>query len=253
MIPQKEHPVKSLQLFFIFFCYPIDFCSFLWYNICIDFIFKKEHMHIINYDNPPPLEELRLSKLSADKENGRYTWEKKYQVAVYFLSTGSMRETSENSGVAVATIESWRKLPWWDNMLEEIKNTDRSKLQNKLSQIINKSLSAIEDRLENGEMVLNNKTGELVRKPVSLRDAQTAATNLLGKQLALEKNIEETVVKQKTIQETLTMLAGEFAKWNNKKIKASATDIQYKELDGQLPEPSDSFESPDSVGPGNSD
>lgn len=175
-------------------------------------------MHLFNKDVPPPIEELRLAKLDRPKEsNGRWTWEKKYSVVATFLKTGNIRETGDLTGVSWMTIESWRKQPWWLDLVQQIKNTDYTVLDNQLSKLINKSLGSIEDALDNGEMILNNKTGELVRKPVAVRDATRIASELMQRKQSLQKSMMQEQVTQVTVQETLKALAQEFAKWNNQK------------------------------------
>lgn len=174
-------------------------------------------MHIHNPNVPPPVEELRISKMNQALERGRYTWEKKYSVVAIYLQCGSLRETQEQSGVPVPTIENWRKSAWWDDLVNQIKTAQSTQQNNKLTQLINKSLGIVEDRLEHGEMILNNKTGELVRKPVGIRDATRAASELMQRQVQLNKTLAIEQVQKQTIDETLKFLATEFAKMVNKK------------------------------------
>jgi hypothetical protein len=174
-------------------------------------------MHIHNPKVPPPIEELRISKMDQAVERGRYTWEKKYSVVAIYLQCGSLRETESQTGVSVPTLENWRKSAWWDDLVAQIKTAQTSQQNNKLTQLINKSLGIVEDRLENGEMILNNKTGELVRKPVGIRDATRAASELMQRQVQLNKTLAIEQVQKQTVDETLKFLANEFAKMVNKK------------------------------------
>lgn len=184
------------------------------------FIFLIERtnlMHIHNPNVPPPIEELRLSKVDKGLERGRYTWEKKYSVVAVYLQCGGLRETEDITGVPVATVENWRKSDWWPNLVQQIKTAKSTQLDNKLTKLIDKALGTIEDRLENGELVLNNKTGEMVRKPIGIRDATRAASELMQRQMAINKTLVLDEVRQQTVDETLKHLANEFAKMVNKK------------------------------------
>lgn len=174
-------------------------------------------MHIHNPNVPPPIEELRVSKFDKGLERGRYTWEKKYATVAIYLKSGSLRETERQSGVPTFTLENWRKSSWWDNLVAEIQKEEHAVKNTKLSQIINKALGVVEDRLENGELILNNKTGKLVRKPVSIRDATRAAGELMQRQESLNKAHAIDEVQKQTVDETLKFLANEFAKMVNKK------------------------------------
>jgi len=188
-------------------------------------------LHIRQTQVPPPIEELDLKNLNNVKEYGRYTWEKKYSTVVIYLQCGNMRMTAEKTGVNAATIENWRKSAWWEDMVQEIKNTDTAEHNNKLSKLIKKSLDVMEDRLINGEKVLNNKTGELMDKPISLRDATQAANTLMQRQATLAKHQNELQVQKQTTQDILKTLAAEFAKMNNNpKLSTVADDIEFVEV-----------------------
>lgn len=73
----------------------------------------------------------------------------------------------------------------------------------------------MEDRLDKGDFVWNQKTGEIARKPVSLKEARGAANDLLQRQVVLEKMQREEVhqQQQQTVADQLAMLANEFAKF----------------------------------------
>lgn len=195
-------------------------------------------MHIHNPNVPPPIEELRLTK--APMERGRYTWEKRYSVVAVYLQCGSLRETEEQCGVPVATIENWRKSNWWDDLVNQIQTAQTTKQNNKLTQLINKALGKIDDALEHGELILNNKTGELVRKPVGIRDATRAASELMQRQVQLNKTLAIEQVQKQTVDETLKFLANEFAKMVNKKPETidmeDIEDAVYDERETRLQE-----------------
>jgi hypothetical protein len=108
----------------------------------------------------------------------------------------------------------------------EIKASRRIQTDNKLSKIVDKALEAVGDRLENGDVFYDVKNGELSRKPVILRDALRAANDLMQRQEALNKNKEQEDdgVQAKSIQEQLTFLADEFAKFNTKRTVETVTE-----------------------------
>lgn len=198
----------------------------------------ERYMHIHNPKVPPPVEELRISKMNQAVERGRYTWEKKYSVVAIYLQCGSLRETQEQTGVPVPTVENWRKSAWWDDLVNQIKTAQSSQQNNKLTQLINKSLGIIGDRLENGELILNNKTGEMVRKPVGIRDATRAASELMQRQVQVNKTLAIEQVQKQTIDETLKFLANEFAKMVNKRPEVldmgEVEDAVYEEREEGL-------------------
>ena len=176
----------------------------------------------------PVDKELKLSAGKLDKA-GEYTWESKIKIVATMLATGNMAHAARTHNVDYATLQDWKKKPWWPKLVAEVRSAARSDLQTKMSKIVNKALDAVEDRIENGEVILNNKTGELLRKPASLRDVSTVANNMLHQQIQIEKLDKGATVQQETMQDLLKQLHGEFAKFNSNVKKNSATDIPFVE------------------------
>jgi hypothetical protein len=179
---------------------------------------------------PPLSEDLRVSRMvSKIPIGGEWPWEKKYEVVIQMKALANKTLVSQITGVSYETITRWQKLEWWKELEQEIKREQSLKLDSKLTQIIEKSLDIVADRLENGNVVLNNKTGELIRKPVELKDVSRTATDLISKQSLIRKQHEEAVENKATIKETLALLATEFAKWTSKEKKKGATDLPFVE------------------------
>lgn len=184
-------------------------------------------MYVRNNEFPVDKElDPRAGKL--DKA-GEYTWEHKIKVATTLLATGNLAHAAREHKVSYDTLQDWKKKPWWPKLLAEVRSAARGELQSKMSKIVTKALDAVEDRIENGEVILNNKTGELLRKPASLRDVSTVANNMLHQQIQMEKLEKGATIQQETMQDLLKQLHGEFAKFNSNVKKNSATDIPFVE------------------------
>jgi transposase-like protein len=161
------------------------------------------------------------------KERVLYSDEVRQQAVTLYASWGSGYKVSNALGVDRSTIKKWMREPWWEEKLRELKTEQRAVLTEKLDNVIDKSLEVTLDRLTNGEKVLNNKTGELVTKPVALRDAAAVANGLLQRKSILEKQDLEETVTNIPMKETLAMLATEFAKWaRNQTGKQEAIDVE---------------------------
>lgn len=156
--------------------------------------------------------------------------EKRYEVAKALIATGNQRIAAEMTGISYDMIGHWKKQPWWPELYEEVKREHREVVQSKIGQLAVASLEIIEDRLQNGEYVLNNKTGEIIKKPVSIRDANQVMNNLLTQHTKLEElNHKETVVNE-TVSDVLNQLAKEFAKFNSKQKNKDVIDVEAKEI-----------------------
>jgi hypothetical protein len=155
--------------------------------------------------------------------------ERKYDVIRTLLATGNHRIASEMHGVALSTLRQWKKTQWWPELLDEVKREQREELQSRLGKIAAVTLDIMEDRLENGEFILNNKTGELIRKPVGLRDANQAMNNLMTQATKIEELNSKEYHADETVADVLKQLAGEFAKFNKKNTK-NVVDVEFKEV-----------------------
>ena len=160
------------------------------------------------------------------------TWpiEKKIEVVTSWLTLGNLRQAAAVGGMSHSLVKQWRSQPWWTELEAEIVASQRIASSTKLSKIVDKSLDVIDDRLENGDFIYNNKTGDLLRKPVSMRDAGNVANTLMQRQAILEKMTRDETVAETTlsIQDQLANLALEFSKMN-KRGKAQAETIEFVE------------------------
>lgn len=163
------------------------------------------------------------------KEGDDWTWETKVAVATALIDLGNQRLVSELSKVPYDTIRDWRRSDWWSNLNEEILNSRRALLNNQITSIAEKALVAVSDRLENGDYVLNNKTGQIIRKPVAAKDANAIAGTLLREKVKLEELQQRQKEHQESIPDLLKSLAGEFAKFTKKIDKSKASDIEFVE------------------------
>lgn len=179
---------------------------------------------------------LKISNLNKSHVPGtQWPMEKRIEAVTLYLQLGNMRIVSATCGVPHQLLRLWKTQPWWKEYEFEIKNAKRSDTNTKLTKIIDKTLEILEDRLENGEVVLNNKTGELIRKPVSMKDTLDVSSKLFQQQSTFEKQKldESSLQQQESIQDTLKQLANEFAKFNGTKKPQiiEAEDVEYKEAE----------------------
>lgn len=172
--------------------------------------------------------ELKISNLRR-KHVKNTTWpkEKKIQDVAQYLALGNMKLVEATTGVSHQVLRQWKLQPWWKEYEIEIRNTENISLDNDLTKIVSKSLEAVADRLEHGEVFYDQKTGELRRKPVVMKDAAKVATDLLTKRELLRGNAtQRTEQNQVPIQDQLKLLAQEFARMTGKEV----IDVQAVEV-----------------------
>jgi hypothetical protein len=198
----------------------------------------------------------RLSKISQRNMKVKHVkhkyWpiEKKIEVVSQYLVLGDMKLVAAVTGVSHGVVRQWKIQPWWPELEKEIRATQNIEMDTKLSRIVDKSLDAVLDRLENGDFVLNKKTGELARQPAALKDVHRVSTDMISKRELLRGNAtERKEVTQVSVDEHLKLLAQEFAKWVGKDKPPvielnpeDVTDVEPKaegDEEGQMDSPED--------------
>lgn len=187
------------------------------------------------------LTQMKLSKLS-NKHVPNRTWpvEKRIQVVSQYLVLGNMALVSAVTGVPHQLIRAWKAAPWWKDIEAQVRATENLQMDTKLSKIVDKSLDAVLDRVENGEFFYDQKRGEIRRKPANLRDIARVSVDILSKRELLRGNAtERKEVTQVSVDEQLKALALEFARWQTAPPKTPVDlelveDITEKEEDDAI-------------------
>ena len=114
------------------------------------------------------------------------------------------------------TLRVWKTTEWWKNTVEDIKLQETMQMSARLQKIVDASLGAVEDRIVNGDFMFDQKSGEMVRKQVNLRDAHKVAVDLLDKRAMLDKAAAPKQ-EEKQDEDRLLKLAEKFAEFVTKK------------------------------------
>jgi hypothetical protein len=141
------------------------------------------------------------------------TWpiEKRVEVVSQWLVVGNMKQVAAISGVPYDLVRKWKGQPWWSDLEREIRATQNIELDGKLSKIVDKSLEAVLDRVEHGDFIYDQKTGEVRRKPAALRDLHRVAVDTISKR-ELIRTEEKTDQAKISVEDHLKMIAQELVK-----------------------------------------
>lgn len=148
----------------------------------------------------------------------------------YFMLGGNLSLTSEKLKIPYDTLKTWKKADWWKELEDDIRREERLTLSTKLRNLMDASLVLVQDRLENGDWIYDQKEGELRRKPVSMKDAGKLAMDAAN--LRAKMNIQENhTVAAEHIEDRLGKLAKAFADLaNGKKLETGPVeDVEYIE------------------------
>lgn len=153
----------------------------------------------------------RYRKRAVDAGMGvRWSDSQKLEAVQTYLMLGSVRMASAALKIPEITIKVWRASTWWKDLESELKIQDELQLSTRLKKIAEKSFAAVEDRLEHGNFVFDQKTGKIRRIPVPLKDAHKVALESIQQQeLIANKHVE--VANDGQILDKLEQLANKFA------------------------------------------
>lgn len=125
-------------------------------------------------DNHPP------QHPTSGKFSNKYSDEDRLKACnAYFTMFGNAKKVSAYCQIPYQTIRSWTKTEWWAEMAGEVRQRHQDKMDGRFTGLITKLADEIEDRIENGDQVVHVKTGELIAKPISLRDGADALQKIM--------------------------------------------------------------------------
>jgi len=175
------------------------------------------------------MERFLADKTRLKRKLGWWPEEKRIEVvALYAAGMTSPVELERLTKIPAATIKDWKTQDWWVEKLELVHTSIDQDIVSKQTQIVDKALEQIQDRLQNGECILT-RTGEIKRKPVSMRDANIVATTVVDKRQLLRGKATSRSEKI-GIDDRLAKLAEEFKRF------AAARDItdESKQLNKEM-------------------
>lgn len=153
----------------------------------------------------------------------------KLEAVQTYLMLGSVRMTAAALKIPEITLKVWRASTWWKDLESELKIQDELQLSTRLKKIAEKSFAAVEDRLEHGNFVFDQKTGKIRRIPVNLKDAhKVALDSIQQKELIGKKHVD--VANDGQILDKLEQLANKFAEMATDKFKQIKDESRTVEM-----------------------
>lgn len=168
----------------------------------------------------------RPRKLTDTKKH----WSKEQQLEVVksFLIVGSVRAAARLCKVPEQTAFVWARQPWWAEIVADLELQDQLVLSARLKRIVEKTFDVVEDRLENGDFIYDQKTSEIRRKPINAKDAAKIAIDFDNKRDSVLGRMN-TVASEEQLDDKLNKLAAKFAAIvNGKKDTSNAEDVKVK-------------------------
>lgn len=151
--------------------------------------------------------------------NKRWSDKQKLEAVQSFLVLGNISLVGRILGIPRITLMKWKASNWWHDLVDDMKIQERMELSHKMKRIVEAAHAVVEDRLLNGDAVLNQKTGQVVRKPVAMKDAHRVAVDLTNQRDAVEKMSKGVTMDDAQNVDKLEALATKFAEFATKKIE----------------------------------
>ena len=182
-------------------------------------------------DNPNTKHRKPKKRSVTTGSNHSWSDKQKIEAVQSWLLLGNLALTSRVLGIPEITLRVWKTTEWWKNTVEDIKLQEDMQMSARLKKIVEASLTAVEDRIVNGDLMYDQKSGEMVRKQVNLRDAHKVAIDLMDKRTMLDKAAAPKQ-EEKQDEDRLLKLAEKFADFVTKKkepLTIDAEDIEIKQ------------------------
>jgi hypothetical protein len=157
----------------------------------------------------------------------------KLEAGKLYLLSGNLSAVSVALQIPYRTLVHWKNCDWWKDQQESLKSEANLQLSASLRKVAEKALMVTEDRLDKGNYQYDQKSGELIRIPVNIRDASRVAKELMEQHLDLEQKPDKKELES-TIDDRLKKLADAFkafAVGGTKTIEAVKTEYTV-ESDG---------------------
>jgi hypothetical protein len=159
-----------------------------------------------------------------------YAESQKLEAVTTYLILGNLTLVASALKININTLKLWKKSEWWKEIEQELRIQEDLQLSKRMQQIVSKSLDVMADRLENGNFIYDQRSGELKRKPVDLRDANKVLQDVgVRRDELLDRHVQNESVTTDKVENMLENLAKEFAKIASKVNKGSVevTDVIF--------------------------
>ena len=162
--------------------------------------------------------------------NKQWSDKQKMDAVNSYLLLGNLALTGRLLNIPEITLRVWKATTWWKDAVAEIKASEKIELSSKIKKLVDASMAVVEDRMINGDFQYDQKTGQMIRKPVNMKDAHKVSVDLQARQDILEKS-EVVVQTEEHVEDKLLKLAEKFADMATKKIEQNNNDRRTVDSD----------------------
>lgn len=169
----------------------------------------------------------KLSTLRTDRLVRKWHSDQiKVKAVKLYLETGNLATVADKLKISYHVVRHWKyKTDWWDKVVQELRNEYDQFKDGKIEQLVHKSYDALGDRLDNGDYILDSRSGEVKRIPMKGKEIASVAKSLHQQQKDL-RNAPVMAQQAQATKEMLVDLAKQFAQLAKPK--------KEKEIEGEV-------------------
>ena len=135
----------------------------------------------------------------------------------------SYRSSAAKHGISYNTVNQWKKHGWIYEAVEIAKELVQEKIDRRLTGVIDKALTNLDDQLSKGEEIVT-KTGTIMKKAVCAKDNALIAAIAFDKRQLLRGEATQ-IHEEKAGEDKLLKLAEEFKKFAMKEEKVIVGEV----------------------------
>lgn len=184
------------------------------------------------YAFPDMTDNVDLIKIVRDSEapNSIYPVETKIAAAAMYVVVPSSYKIGAHLGISPDIVRKWYHKPWWHVAVREVRKLKNEELDGTLTDLLEGTVTEIADRVQNGEEVIDNKTGKLKRVPMRAKDLATVMGIAYDKRAILRADPNAKTNKSDT-QEHLEKVAERLEKLVGKIPEPTIVDGEFTEVE----------------------
>ena len=170
--------------------------------------------------------------------NGTYTPHQKYEAAMLYTGCGNLKKVERVTKIPYETLKMWTRTNWWPEVCSMCSEVLTHNFSGKLNSIVDKSLAALEERLEQGDMVLTRDGSTYV--PVKAKDLMNIAkqaTETKAKTVEnapTRKDQEQSTAKKFLDLATALAMVAKNAQEGNSSGSTVSNDVDGEIVDGEI-------------------
>lgn len=157
------------------------------------------------------------------------------KVVKTWLQTGNLTITAQLCKVPLDTVENWRyRQAWWKEYVQKFREEADAGMATRIEKLLGKTVEELEDRINNGDEVFDQRTGESTRVKVKVRDLNTTMKVLTDRHDVLIDRAKQETQATELINDKLTKLASAFERFANKgkltHLEGDIIDAEYIDI-----------------------